>query len=162
MASFKKAVEEVLIWEGGYSDDPIDPGGATSFGISSKHHPEIKDVSTLTLEDAIQIYYKDYWVAGKVYMVNDQDLANKLLSMDVNAGIYRGTYLLQRALRSVHAKVSEDGIMGPETAGAVNGADPRQLIAAYRAECGAFYAALIYRKPVMAKYENGWMRRAYA
>ena len=161
MASFKKAVEEVLLWEGGYSHDPVDPGGETNFGISAGSYPDI-DISTLTLEDAIQIYYKDYWVAGKVYMVEDQGLANKLLSMQVNTGIRQGTVLLQRALRSVHSPVTEDGIMGPETAGAVNASNPKQLLAAYRAECGAFYAALIYRRPQLAKYKNGWERRAYA
>jgi lysozyme family protein len=162
METFKKAIEEVLQFEGGYVNDPDDPGKETNWGISSKHHPEITDVAALTLEDAIQIYYKDYWVVGKAYMVEDQAVANKLLSMQVNAGVSRGTLVLQRALRSVHASVTEDGIMGPETAGAVNSSDPKQLLAAYRAECGAFYAALICRRPVLAKYENGWLRRAYA
>jgi lysozyme family protein len=162
LASFKKAVEDVLIWEGGYTNDPVDTGGRTNFGISSKHHPEIDDVAGLTLEDAIQIYYKDYWVVGKVYMIEDQAVANKLMSMDVNAGIYQGTYLLQRALRSVKSPVSEDGIMGPETAAAVNKSNPKALLAAFRAECGNFYRLLIRRKPHMVKYENGWLRRAYA
>lgn len=162
MSSFKKAVEEVLLFEGGYSDDPVDPGGRTNYGISSKAHPEIKDVHDLTLEDAIQIYYKDYWVVGRVFMVQDQRLANKLMSMNVNAGIYQGTLCLQRALRAVHGDVTEDGIMGPETATAVNQANPAALLAAFRSECGNFYRLLIRRKPHMVKYETGWLRRAYA
>lgn len=162
MASFKKAVENVLLFEGGYSDDPVDPGGRTNFGISSKAHPEVGDVGELQLEDAIQIYYRDYWVAGKVYMIEDQGIANKLLSINVNAGIYQGTCCLQRALNAVHQHVDEDGIMGPITAAAVNSSDPKQLLAAFRSEVANFYRLLIQRKPQMAKYENGWMRRAYA
>lgn len=162
MAVFKKAIEGVLIDEGGYVDDPVDPGGETKYGISSKAHPEIEDIMALELEDAIEIYYKDYWVPGKLCLINNQGVANKLLSMDVNAGIYRGTRLLQRALRSVHSAVDEDGIMGPQTALAVNSSDPKQLLAAYRAECGNFYRLLIRRKPHMVKYETGWLNRAYA
>jgi lysozyme family protein len=162
MATFKKAIEEVLLFEGGYVNDPDDPGKETNWGISSKHHPEIKDVSALTLEDAIQIYYKDYWVVGKAYMVEDQAVANKLLSMQINTGIYQGTLALQRALRAMHRQVDEDGIMGPQTAADVNKSDPKQLIAAFRSEAGNFYRLLIYKKPHLVKYQKGWLARAYA
>ena len=162
MASFKKAIEEVLLFEGGYSNDSADPGGETNWGISSRAHPEIKNIKDLTLEDAIQVYYKDYWVPGKAYMIEDQAVADKLLSMQVNAGIYQGTLALQRALRSMHRDVDEDGIMGPETAAAVNGSDPKRLLAAFRSEAGNFYRLLIYRKPHLVKYQNGWLKRAYA
>lgn len=162
MASFKKAVEEVLLWEGGYSNDPDDPGGRTNFGISSKHHPEIEDVGSLTIDDAIAIYYQDYWTVGKVYMVENQHLANKLMSMGVNTGIYRATLHLQRALRAVGTEVTLDGIMGPETASAVNLADPRALLAAYKSEVANYYRFLIFKKPHKIKYEKGWLRRAYA
>jgi len=161
VASFKKAIEEVLVFEGGYVHDPGDPGGETKYGISARSYPDL-DISALTLDDAIEIYYKDFWVGGKVYMVEDQGIANKLLSMEVNAGQGKGTRLLQMALRSVHVEVDNDGVMGPQTASAVNSSDPKQLLAAYRSECGNFYRRLVRRKPHMVKYGTGWLNRAYA
>ena len=162
MANFKKAIEEVLLWEGGYSNDPLDPGGETNFGISSKHHPEIKDVKSLTLDDAIDIYYKDYWIPSKAYLIEDQELANKYLSMAVNTGSHNAAMLLQRALRAVGKVVLEDGIMGPQTASAANESNSRQLLAALRAESANYYRMLIYKKPHLVRYANGWLRRAYA
>lgn len=46
--------------EGGYSNNPDDPGGETKYGISKRAHPEL-DIKNLTLEEAIDIYRSDYW-----------------------------------------------------------------------------------------------------
>lgn len=58
---FDKALKFVLKWEGGYSNDPNDPGGETKFGISKRSYPEL-DISKLTLEQAKEIYYQNYWL----------------------------------------------------------------------------------------------------
>jgi len=61
MNDFKEALNFVLKWEGGYSNDPNDPGGETKFGISKRSYPEL-DISKLTLEQAKEIYYQNYWL----------------------------------------------------------------------------------------------------
>ncbi len=61
---FEKAVSFVLRWEGGYSNDGRDPGGETKFGISKRSYPEL-DISKLTLEQAKEIYYQNYWLKSK-------------------------------------------------------------------------------------------------
>jgi len=58
---FDKAIKFVLKWEGGYSNDPNDPGGETKFGISKRSYPEL-DISKLTLKQAKEIYYQNYWL----------------------------------------------------------------------------------------------------
>jgi len=58
---FEKALKFVLKWEGGYSNDPNDPGGETKFGICKRSYPEL-NISKLTLEQAKEIYYKNYWL----------------------------------------------------------------------------------------------------
>jgi len=58
---FDKAIKFVLKWEGGYSNDPNDPGGETNFGISKRSYPEL-DISKLTLKQAKEIYYQNYWL----------------------------------------------------------------------------------------------------
>ena len=58
---FEKALKFVLKWEGGYSNDPRDPGGETKFGISKRSYPKL-DISKLTIEQARKIYYENYWL----------------------------------------------------------------------------------------------------
>ena len=57
---FEEAVKFVLSWEGGYVNDPIDPGGETNFGISKRAHPD-EDIENMTLERAKEIYHDEYW-----------------------------------------------------------------------------------------------------
>jgi len=58
---FDKAIKFVLKWEGGYHHDKNDPGGETNFGISKRSYPEL-DISKLTLKQAKEIYYQNYWL----------------------------------------------------------------------------------------------------
>ncbi len=60
MDKFLNIIDWVLSWEGGYSNDPDDPGGETKFGIAKRYHPNV-DIANLTREDAIEIYRKEYW-----------------------------------------------------------------------------------------------------
>jgi len=57
---FERALAFILEWEGGYSNDPKDPGGETRWGISKRSYPEI-NIATLTKEQAAAIYRRDYW-----------------------------------------------------------------------------------------------------
>jgi len=61
MKDFDKSLKFILKWEGGYSNDPRDPGGETKFGICKRSYPEL-DISKLTLEQAKEIYYQNYWL----------------------------------------------------------------------------------------------------
>ena len=61
--SWPKAADLTLGLEGReeYTDDPADPGGPTKYGIAGKFHPGL-DIKNLTLEQAMDIYYNEYWV----------------------------------------------------------------------------------------------------
>lgn len=61
---FEKAFAFVIRWEGVYSNDPRDSGGETKFGISKRSYPEL-DISKLTLKQAKEIYYQNYWLKSK-------------------------------------------------------------------------------------------------
>ena len=58
--NFDRAIDFVLRHEGGYVNDPRDPGGETNFGISRRAYPTL-DIKNLTKEQATGIYRKDYW-----------------------------------------------------------------------------------------------------
>ena len=48
----------------GYVNDPHDPGGETKYGISKKAYPML-DIKNLTIDDALALYYRDYWGLAK-------------------------------------------------------------------------------------------------
>ncbi len=58
--NWEKAISFVLKWEGGYSNDPYDSGGETKYGISKRSYPNL-DIKNLTLEQAKEIYKRNYW-----------------------------------------------------------------------------------------------------
>jgi lysozyme family protein len=58
--NWNKAIDFVLLIEGGFVNDPADPGGATKYGISKKAYPDV-DIVNLTIEEAKAIYERDYW-----------------------------------------------------------------------------------------------------
>ncbi len=60
--NFERALKLVLDHEGGYVNDPDDPGGETKYGISKRAYPSL-DIKNLTVEQAAGIYWRDYWDA---------------------------------------------------------------------------------------------------
>lgn len=63
---FNEALDFTLSWEGEYVFNPQDPGGETKYGISKRSYP-LLDIFNLTLEQARNIYYNDYWLPTKSY-----------------------------------------------------------------------------------------------
>lgn len=78
------AIALVLKHEGGYIDDPADPGGETKYGISKRSYPDL-DIKNLTPEEATAIYQRDFWTATMAAQ-SDQRLANCMLDSRVNQG----------------------------------------------------------------------------
>jgi lysozyme family protein len=58
--NWDKAIDFVISIEGGYVNDPKDPGGETKYGISKRAYPDV-DIANLTAAEARQIYKRDYW-----------------------------------------------------------------------------------------------------
>jgi lysozyme family protein len=85
--------------EGGYVNDPKDPGGETKFGISKKAFPEL-DIANLTLDDAKVIYKKKYWDFFQMSSV-PEELRYSVFDAAVNNGSLRAKYWLERSNGSV-------------------------------------------------------------
>lgn len=153
---FKKAVELVLQHEGGYVNDPQDPGGETKYGISKRSYSRL-DIKHLTRDMATQIYYDDWWNRHGYSMIADEELAAKVFDMAVNMGAKRAHMILQEALnRTTPWRLSVDGILGPLTLEAVNNHPyPPLLLAELRLGAISFYLGL--NKP---RFISGWIRRA--
>lgn len=89
--NFALAVGFVLKKEGGYSNDPDDPGGETNFGISKRYHPDV-DIKNLTATDAAKIYFSEYWMALADALPFPMDVV--AMDMSVNPGIQTTKTLL--------------------------------------------------------------------
>lgn len=159
---FDSLIGMILLHEGGLADDPDDPGGITKYGISLRSYPHLgrDGIRNLTIPQARDIYYRDWWTQLRCGGLRDDRVAGKLLDTAVNVGAKTGVRILQRALSDTGQRVAIDGKIGPQTIGAANRADPDALLMAMRRLQAEHYEALIKRNPKREKYRRGWMKRA--
>lgn len=157
MADFLAAINYVLVNEGGYSNDPNDPGGATNFGIEQKEWPEI-NIATITREQAVAWYQPNYWNKAPYAAIVSQEVATKLFDMHVNCGLGTAVRMAQEALGFKGSDV--DGGLGPATLAAINAAEPDSFLAAVVDLLKAHYKTLEARNPKLLEFDRGWMARA--
>ena len=153
LTKFDDIIEVVLHHEGGYVNDPDDPGGETNFGIAKRSHPDV-DIANLTKDGAKEIYYQDYWIKNRVPQFPEQ-LKHIYFDMCVNQGRGRAVKILQKAANAKGADLVVDGGLGPKTIAALDGVE-LDRVRAYRIK---YYADLVTRKPDLEKFYFGWFRR---
>lgn len=162
---FAYAVGVVLDNEGGYTNDPDDPGGETNFGISKAANPDV-DIKNLTVPKAVSIYKTRYWDATGIgaLPVSDRGFSAKLFDTAVSIGCVRAVKIMQRALAAcgcyatgTDLKTADDGKAGVQTLAALKQArDFRALQCAYNADLAA-WRRMSGRD---SKFLEGWLRRA--
>ena len=156
LVNFEDIIEVVLHHEGGYVNDPKDPGGETNFGIAKRSHPNV-DIKNLTKDNAIKIYKEHYWDKNKVENL-PENLRHIYFDMCVNQGKGRAVKILQRAANAKGANLKVDGGLGPKTLAAIESSNVElQRVRAYRVK---YYADLVTRKPDLEKFYYGWYKRA--
>jgi len=152
---FYEIIEIVLKHEGGYVNDPDDPGGETKYGISKRSFPQY-DIKNLSEEDAKDIYKRHYWEPSKAEKLPDY-LRMDYFDMVVNSGQGNAVKVLQGAVNnSPGDKIAVDGRIGPQTIKASKGLD----LLRFRAYRVLYYAKLIIKKPTLEKYWFGWFKRS--
>lgn len=145
---FNQAFKKLIGHEGGYVNDPEDPGGETNFGISKRSYPR-EDIPNMTLERAKEIYQRDFWWAAGCDAVPDAAKFD-LFDMAVNSGVKPAICTLQNAVGAV-----PDGIIGARTLQALNGANPVRLNAHFNAHRLLFMTNL----KNWEAHGKGWARR---
>jgi Glycosyl hydrolase 108/Predicted Peptidoglycan domain len=156
-ARFDASMPFIFKAEGGYSDNPADPGGPTNFGITlatlkayeGDQNLTAEDVKKLTPDVAKEIYRTAYWNRMQCgSLPNGLDL--EVFDFGVNAGPGEAVKMLQKIVG-----VTADGSIGPITLSALGQLKPRDLISRYSDARLAYYKAL--NKP---EFEQGWATRA--
>jgi len=155
MASFDISIKKLLVLEGGYVNNPDDRGKETKFGITKRTYPHL-DIANLKVEEAIEIYERDFWIFDDV---SSQEIADKLFDIVVNVSIRAGVALLQRSLRYVGQRVRVDGQFGPKTLAATNRADPVRLLKEIKARAAFRHAKLAIKDKTQVQFLLTWMRR---
>lgn len=172
--------EEIIRREGGYVNDPDDPGGATKFGvtlgtmqrlgldINSDGRINSRDVRALTRAQAADIFMKQYFEVPKIGML-PLPLQPSVYDMYVNAG-GNAVKILQRMLGEFGFETLADGAIGPNTARMAELAfaeAPTFLVDAYGIARRNYYYNLAEARPSLRKFarrrdggKGGWIARA--
>lgn len=136
--------------EGGYSNNPADPGGETMWGITKRvavAHGYTGDMHLLPQSLAKTIAKAEYWDPYKC------DQFNGAIGFQVMDAAYNGGHPAQWLQQA--AMVAADGSIGPVTIAAVNAADPDKVIMRFDAYRLNYLASL----PVWPSFSRGWVHR---
>lgn len=135
MTPFQAAMKFVSKWEwkdspsGMYTNDPKDPGGETKFGVAKASHPDL-NIRLLSLEQALQIYYTNYWVKFGL-----DSVAYPLSVAVFDCFVQHRPNVVQGWLKSC--------------------SDVQSLLETRR----IFYLSLIAHNPSLERFRKGWLAR---
>lgn len=169
MANFLEAYSKMIVWEGGFVDDPLDRGGTTYRGLTRKNNPNWAGWSFVDksmplkrgeviknerLEGMVQAHYLNhYWYNVQGDKINNQAIATFLFDWYVNSGCH-AVKALQQVIGS-----TADGVMGPETVAAVNSGCQEDIFNKFKAARESFYRGIVARNPTQQKFLAGWLNR---
>ena len=170
--------------EGGYVNDPDDPGGETYMGVARAHWPSWGGwhiIDEYKLADGIDIldqdgrlqsyvkefYYDHFWSVMKLDQVTF-DLARVMFDLGVNAGIKRASKSFQMALnilnreQTLYRDIGVDGAIGPNTIGCYQSlpkSDIKYMIKLIKGMQLCHYIDITKKNKTFEKYIRGWMNR---
>ncbi|GLP86219.1 holin-associated N-acetylmuramidase [Tritonibacter mobilis] len=175
-----KITREIVAREGGYVNDPDDPGGATKHGVTIHTLRRLgldltgdgavdrRDVKALDRAQAEEIFLREYFRRPRLHLL-PEPLQASVFDMHVNAGA-NAVRILQELLCEMGYDLRVDGAMGPQTAKAAQAAgqvNMEALVNAYGIARRNYYFDLADRRPRSRKYartraggKGGWIRRA--
>ncbi len=173
MADYNLSFQKVLSYEGGYVNDPDDPGGETYKGIARKMNSKwdgwvIIDIlktkpgfpGNLDKDNELQtkitdFYQVNYWDTICGDQLNNQMVASSIFDFAVNAGVK-----VSAALAQMVVDTTADGIIGAESVAKINAFDPEHFLAAFTVAKIVRYISIVKKNPVSQKYFYGWVCRA--
>lgn len=166
MANIDILAPFILSFEGGYVNDPHDPGGATNRGVTiatwrqvgydkdGDGDIDVADLKLITADDAVKRVMKPhYWDRWQADRIKSQSVANIVVDW-VWASGKPGITGVQKLLG-----VKVDGIVGEKTLAALNAQDPRAIFDHIHRARARFIDQVIAGRPTSERYRAGWLRR---
>lgn len=178
MADFSKAQAFVAKWEGGFTDNRNDPGGATNYGVSLRWlkqvgpdaggdidgdgDVDVADIKALTREGAARLFKEKFWDRYGLDHFSD-GLALVLYDAIVNTGPAQGVIFAQRAYNALEPRekaLEVDGVIGPKTTAAFDEyGDTPSFLKACIDQRDKFYMNLARSKSGYQVFLKGWLNR---
>lgn len=185
MANFDIAFKNTLTHEGGYSNDPNDPGGETIYGLARKKNPDwegwtlvdnfkrdklnfpknaLADSAIMSL---VKLFYKKrYWDVNRLDEINLQEICNEMFDTAINLGqgkaasfLLLSVDLLNRGGKD-YSDVPEDGKIDPSDVALVNSHKrPQNILKCLNGLQFMHYYTITKAKPSFEDYFNGWLNR---
>jgi lysozyme family protein len=146
---FNYCIPIILKEEGGYVNDPNDPGGETNMGISKAAYPNL-DIKNLTVDQVTEIYYTDYWIPSGCKSILTPPLDLFLFNFAVTSGVKEAIEMAQQLVGA-----GQDGVLGPQTQGMLMAF--KGDTAVFQALCAMHYAA----NKNFSYYGKGWLSRLF-
>lgn len=150
--NFDTAFHKLLGHEGGYSNNPSDPGGETMWGVTKRvavAHGYTDSMKDMPVETAKEIYKKLYWNAVKAEQL-PEGIRYLVFDAAVNSGVSQSVEWLQRSVG-----VKDDGVIGSVTLAAVNASESRLIACKMLGERLQFMTDL----KNWSSFSKGWARR---
>lgn len=176
----RQIAQEIVAREGGYVNDPDDPGGATKYGVTigtmrrlgldltGDGQVDPRDVAALSPSEAVEIFVRDYYQSPGINQLPPA-IQTSVFDMYVNAG-RNAVKLLQKLLGDMGQMVEVDGVIGPKTIEAAEtcaALAPDHLADAYGIARRNYYFDIADATPKLRKFartraglKGGWIKRA--
>jgi lysozyme family protein len=179
MESFNAALLRTKEFEGGWSNDPHDRGGATKYGVthatwaawlrnpaSFKFGKLPESVADISWNMAVPLYRALYWDTCRCSELLDDALAARVFDFAVNSGTGRAVKSLQQAFNRIKPdewnELKEDGVIGPITVQAINRASSKYeaaMLASYNYSRAKFFESIVQNNPSQRRFLRGWFQR---
>ena len=172
MADFASAFAATMKAEGGYVNDPQDPGGESYKGVArkmnskwdgwtiidmakrEKNFPANLDTNK-PLQEKIRAFYEiNYWDKVRGDEITNQHIAESIFDFAVNAGTIASAKLAQ-----ITVGAEPDGTIGPVTLQKINADDPRAFLALFALHKIARYIHICEKREESKKFFYGWIKR---
>lgn len=183
--NYPAAIDFALGHEGGYVDDPRDPGGATDFGIDlatlqdfakryglvhdglnlDVNHDgriDVRDIRMLDRDFAIAFYHEFVWLPQCLDQVRDPKIAAKLLDESINLGPTGMGRIVGNALTACGVRYVAVGQIGATTVALINTLDPMRLLTWLKRALVVNYERIVEVRPASQEFLKGWIARANA
>lgn len=149
----EEVIGQVMRREGGVvtTNDPLDGGGRTQFGIAEVSNPVPWVDGKVTEEEARAIYLRKYVEWPKFNLITDPNLFAQLVDFGVTSGPQLAIMKLQAIVG-----VEVDGVLGPKTLTAITPSTNNELVKSRI----KMIARLVKNNPSQLKFLEGWIGRA--